>query len=119
MAKKKRRKIKITDAKKQIVEELYRAARKNFKRRRVLIKGLDDVWMSDLADMQNYKRENRGHKYILIVIDCFSKFLWTKPLKSKSADEVAKAAEQILKERRQKTEKSANRSGQGIFQCQI
>lgn len=82
--------------KKQIVDELFKPAIKNFKRRRTIIKGLDDLWQIDLAEFCNYASDNRGYKYILVVIDCFSKFLWTKGLKSKSMSEVTDAMEYIL-----------------------
>ncbi|KAJ8914694.1 hypothetical protein NQ315_017393 [Exocentrus adspersus] len=60
------------------------------------IKGLDDLWQSDLAEMGNYAKDNRQYKYILVVIDCFSKFLWTRPIKNKSGQEVTQAFEDIL-----------------------
>ncbi|KAK9738994.1 Integrase core domain [Popillia japonica] len=43
---------------------------------------------------------DRGYKYILVVIDAFSKYLWTQPLKTKSAVEVKDAMDKILKEGR-------------------
>ena len=47
--------------------------------------------------MSQYSRENRGFKYILNVIDCFSKFNWCVALKKKTASEVSDAFEQIFK----------------------
>ena len=87
-------------AKELIVNELYKPARKNFRRRRTVIKGLDDLWQIDLAELPQYTRENSGFKYILVVIDCFSKFLWTRKLKTKSAEEVSKAMADVLSETR-------------------
>lgn len=83
--------------KRQVVEEIHKPARINFKRRKVIIKGLNDLFQADLADMSLYSRENSGHKFILIVINCFSKFVWAIPLKSKSGVEVSNAMEKILK----------------------
>ncbi|KAJ8914152.1 hypothetical protein NQ315_016230 [Exocentrus adspersus] len=40
--------------------------------------------------------KNNGYKYVLIVINCFSKFVWTEPLINKSAQEVANAMNKIL-----------------------
>ncbi len=74
----------ISKEKKSIVDELYRRALKNFPRRKTIIKGLDDLWQADLAVMLNEKKYNRGYTNILLVIDCFSKFLWTLPLKTKN-----------------------------------
>jgi len=88
----------ITKAREQVVKELHRPARLRFKRRRFIQRGLDDTFASDLAQLDQYTRENRGFKYILVVIDCFSKFLWTKPLKSKTGLEITKAMIAIFKQ---------------------
>lgn len=90
----------MSDVKQLLVNELYKPARKNFQRRRTVIKGLDDLFQIDLAEFPQHARENRGNKFILIVIDCFSKYLWTRPLKSKSADSVTNAMADVLTERR-------------------
>lgn len=88
----------VTDVKKQVVEEIHKPARINFMRRRVIIKGLNDLFQADLVDMKEYSRENKGYKYILVVINCFSKFVWALPLKTKTGTEVTRAMEKILKE---------------------
>lgn len=87
----------MSKVKQDIVRELHKPARKNFKRRRIIIKGLDDLWQADLADFKLYARDNRGYKYILVIIDSFSKYLWTVALKSKTATEVRDAMEKLLK----------------------
>ena len=45
-----------------------------------------------------YSRYNAGYKYVLIVINAFSKFLWAEPLKTKNAKGVSRVFEKILKE---------------------
>lgn len=92
--------VKISDAKKQIVEEIFKPARKHFKRRKTVILGFDDIWQSDLADLKAYSRDNRNHKFILFVIDCFSKYVWARALKSKTADEIEKNMASIFEEGR-------------------
>lgn len=89
----------MSEGTKLVVDELYKPARKNFRRRRIIIKGLDDLWQIDLAEFTQYAKENKGYRFILVVIDCFSKYLWTRPLKSKSADEVSKAMADVLVKR--------------------
>ncbi|XP_023312196.1 uncharacterized protein LOC111692419 [Anoplophora glabripennis] len=88
----------ISDTKRQIVNELHKPARKNFRRRRTIIKGFADLWQIDLAEMQDFANKNKGHRYILIVIDCYSKYVWAKPLKKKTAMEVSTAMKNILRE---------------------
>lgn len=84
--------------KRQVVEELHRSARKNFKRRRVILKGLDDLFQADLVEMIPYAKENRGNRYILMVINAFSKYLWAYPVRRKTGEEVAHAMRKVLSE---------------------
>lgn len=83
-----------------LVRELHRPARKNFKRRHVIMKTIDDTWSSDLKDLSSYSKENKGYKFLLVVIDNFSKYTWVAPLKSKNAQDVTKAMENVLREGR-------------------
>lgn len=78
----------ITMSKIEIVNEIHKPARKNFKRRCVTLKGIDDLWQADLIDIQNLRQYNKGFNYILVVIDCFTKFVWTVALKSKKKNEI-------------------------------
>ena len=39
--------------------------------------------------MQNFFNTNGGYKFILVVIDCFSKFLWCRALKNKTGKETS------------------------------
>lgn len=48
--------------------------------------------------MLPYAKENNGFKYILVVINCFSKFIWAFPLKNKSSVEVVKNMEKVFKD---------------------
>lgn len=84
------------NTKRILVQELHKQARKNFKRRRVVMKGIDDLWQADLVEMGNYSTSNEDYRYILTVIDTFSKFAWVAPLKSKTSTDVAKAMQGIF-----------------------
>ena len=50
--------------------------------------------------MQPFSKYNNGVKYLLTVIDIFSKYGWILPLKSKTGVEVASALEKVFKERK-------------------
>ena len=54
--------------------------------------------MADLIDYKKYLWHNRPYRYILVVIDAFSRYAWTRALKTKTASESAKALESILDE---------------------
>ena len=48
--------------------------------------------------MQKLSRWNKGHKYLLTVIDVLSKYAWTVPIKSKSTKEMIRGLERIYKQ---------------------
>ena len=58
---------------------------------------IDDIWSLDILDLKDYGPENnRGYRYVLVVIDNFSKFGWTVPLKNKIAQTIKDSFENIL-----------------------
>ena len=73
---------------KQITYTLHKSRRKRFQRNPVVVSNKDQQWQADLVDMQEFAKQNKGHKYLLTVIDVFSKFAFTVPLKTKSAKEL-------------------------------
>jgi len=77
--------------------ELHRSVIKRFPKRRIITLGIDDLWAADLMIMTKYKSENTSYGYILNVIDTFSKYVWSEPLKTKSGFEVANGFKTILK----------------------
>jgi hypothetical protein len=79
---------------------LQRPARRPRKRVRVVVSGIDNQWDADLADMSSLSRFNGGIKYLLVVIDIFSRFLWVQPLKNKTAKEVVEGFKHILQSSR-------------------
>jgi len=84
----------------RVVEELHKPARRNYPRRKFDIRGLDETWQADLVEMQPYSRENQGIRYLLTVIDVFSKYAWAIPVKRKTGEDVATAMKSVLKKGR-------------------
>jgi len=82
--------------KENIAHELHKPARKNFPRRRVKVLGIGDLLQADLVEMLPYAKENEGYKYLLTLIDCFSKKAYAAPVKDKTAKNVKSAMESIL-----------------------
>lgn len=84
----------------ELVEELHRGARRNFVRRKVCMVGIMDTLQADLVEMQPYAecRGNARMRYILVVINIFSKKAYARPLKTKSAEHVELALRSILDE---------------------
>lgn len=81
----------------QVVREIHSYARKNFQRRKYTMYGINETIQADLIEMQTFKRENRGFRYILIAIDVFSKMAYAEPLKDKTGLEVTHAMDRILR----------------------
>lgn len=86
--------------KRTIANELHAPARRNFRRRKVIMRGIDETWQADLVDMKKYSKLNRGFKYLLTVIDNVSKFAWAIPLKNKTGLELEKALKELFKQGR-------------------
>ena len=80
--------------------ELHKPVRRKFEKRRVLVNRIDKIWAADLVDMQAFSKFNRGIKYLLAVIDVFSKYGYLIPLKDKTGKSVASALKTIFKERK-------------------
>ena len=66
-----------------LAEELHKPIIKKFKRRNVYSSLKDNIWGVDLADMQLISKYNEGIRYILCVIDIFSRYAWVINLKNK------------------------------------
>lgn len=53
-------------------------------------------YQADLLDVQSHSRDNEGYRFILTVIDIFSKKAWAIPLKTKGGEVVARALDEIF-----------------------
>lgn len=80
---------------------LHRPHRKNFPTAPVVVYGIDEQWAADLVEVQTLARYNKGLRYLLTVVDVFSKYAWVRPLTKKTGEEVKKAFLDIFKEGRQ------------------
>jgi len=75
---------------------MHRPLRKPFPRNPYTVNNIDDVWEIDILDLSSLKKYNNNHRYLLQVIDVFSKYLHSIPLRTKTGKEVAAALESIL-----------------------
>ena len=75
---------------------LHKPARRRFTRNHTYLAGIDAQWQADLADMQGIARQNGGMRYLVTVIDVFSKFTWAIPVHSKNAKAITEAFDQVL-----------------------
>lgn len=70
--------------------------RSTYERSRVISAGIDYLWEMDLMDMQKLSRYNSRARYVLLVIDVFSRFVWCRSLKNKQGSEVVNALKSIF-----------------------
>jgi Integrase core domain len=79
---------------------LHKPIIRKFKRRKVVVHGIDQIWSADLVDMRHFANHNKGFKYLLTVIDIFSKYAWAVPLKTKTGQEQIQSFQKLMKERK-------------------
>ena len=89
---------KIAPQNQQLAEELHKPIIRKFEKRNVHAAFKDNIWGADLADMQLLSRYNKGIRFLLCVIDIFSKYAWVVPLKDKKSISIVKAFQIILKQ---------------------
>ena len=65
----------------QLSEELHELVIKKFKRRKVYVRFKNNIWSADLAKMESLSSKNKNVKYLLCVIDVFTKYAGVKPLR--------------------------------------
>ncbi len=75
---------------------LHKPIRKKFARNRTIVGGIDHQWQADLADLNDITKYNDGYRYLLTVINCFSKFAWAIPLKKKDSSSLVEAFKTLL-----------------------
>ena len=62
------------------------------------------IWSLDILDLKEYgPKNNRGYRYVLVILDNFSKIGFTVPLKNKNAQTIKDSIENILKGSKRKT----------------
>ena len=81
-----------------LINEIYsQPPKKYYSTNKTDVYRIDDTWSLDILDLKDYGPENnRGYRYVLVIIDNFSKFGWTVPLKNKNSQTIKDSFESIL-----------------------
>ena len=85
-----------------LADELHKPVIKKLKKKKVYSQFKDNIWGVDLADMQSLSRKNKGVKYLLCVIDLYSKYAFVIPLKDKKGISIVNAFNKIIKQSNRK-----------------
>ena len=78
-----------------LANELRKPARKNFERRSVYALTPDYLWSADLVDLSNIKYKNQRITFLLNIIDVYSRYAYSIPLKNKSAESILHAFQNL------------------------
>ena len=71
--------------------------KKNYNTNKKDVYYIDDICSLDILDLKDYGPENnRGYRYVLLIIDNFSNFGWTTPPKNKNAQIIKDSFENVL-----------------------
>ena len=81
----------------QLADELHKLIIKKIKTRKLYSSFRDNIWCADLAYMQLLSKFNKGFRFLLCVIDIFSKYAWFIPLKDKKGISIVNAFQKIFK----------------------
>ena len=86
------------DLTKIFIDEIYsKPPMRNYLTNKIIYNHIDEIWSIDLADMIDYKiSNNKGFRYIFIIVDNFSKYLWTIPLKNKYSQTITNEFSNII-----------------------
>ena len=70
---------------------------KNYPTNKIIFNHIDEIWSIDLVDMIDFKiSNNKGFRYLFIVIDNFSKYLFAIPFKNKYSQTITNEFSNIL-----------------------
>ena len=86
------------------IYEIYsKRPKRNYATNKTDVYQIDDTWSLDILDLKDYGPENnRGNRYVSVIIDNFSKFGWTVPLKNKNAQAKKDSIENVVKNSKRK-----------------
>ena len=83
-------------------QELNRPTINKFPRQKIIVNHINEIHSTDLVDMSQYSKINRGYKYIFTNIDVFSKIAYAFPLKSKKIQDIKPCFEEIFEKNKPK-----------------
>ena len=81
-----------------LAKELFNPQITKFRRERIIPLYKDETWSADLIDKSSLSKYNNNYKFILTVIDIFTKYAWAIPLKNKSGLSITNGFKLVLGE---------------------
>ena len=75
----------------------HKTYRKKFPRLKVKVFDLNEIWSLDLAHVDKLAKYNGDVNYLLVAVDCLSRYLRVQPMKSKYATTCMEAFKKMIK----------------------
>ena len=88
-----------------LAKELHKPIIKKIKRITVYTRFKDNIWAPDTAKMRSLSSKNKNVRYLLCVIDVFTKYVWVKPLKDEKGKTVLKVFIEVVNQSNRKANK--------------
>ena len=97
---------------KKFIDELYTTpSKKNYETNKISYNHINEIWIIDLVVMIEFKdSNNKGYRYIFIIIDIYSTYWWCIPQKKKSKTKTQEISSILTKSKRS-THKSESDRG--------
>ncbi len=96
----KQNKLSLKDVKEALASEeaynLNKPSRENFPREKIIVEHIEDIWSCDLMDVSNVEKFNDGFRFLLIIYDVLTHYVFCIPLKDKTGKSVAGAFSRIF-----------------------
>ena len=83
-----------------LAKKLFSPLITKFRRERIIPLYKDETWSADLIDKSSLSKYKNNHKFIITVIDTFTKYAWAIPLKNKSGLSITNGFKIVLGESR-------------------
>ncbi|XP_046561846.1 uncharacterized protein LOC124270833 isoform X1 [Haliotis rubra] len=100
LKKNKQHKIKLRKVKRFVNNQdaytLHKPVKHKFKRLKVRVNSINEMFDVDLTDLSRFSKENDGIRYLLVAIDILSRYAFVLPLTNKKPESVFKAFKEIL-----------------------
>ena len=80
------------------IDEIYsKPPMKNYPTNKIIYNHIDEIWSIHFADSLDYKTpNNKGFRYIFVIIDNISKYSWAIPFENKNSQTITNEFSNIL-----------------------
>ena len=81
---------------KELATELHKQIIRKFEKWKAQTSLADNIWVADFVDIQLISEFNKGIRFLLCIVDIFSKYAWVTRLKDKKGITITNAFIKIV-----------------------